>query len=222
MSSDIDLKPVLEFLSELRDNNERAWFESNRAAYRAAKEQFEAFVDLLIGELGAFEDLAGVSAADCVFRIHRDVRFSKDKSPYKTHVAAAIASGGKKSSRLAYYIHIEPNDESLIAGGLHMPPAEQIARFREAIGRDAGPFKAIVGNEEYRGFYGPIDGEKLKTAPQGYPRDHPEIELLRLKEVVAVHHMTDETVLSPDFAAHVVDAFIALKPFLDYLNAIVQ
>ncbi len=224
MGGDIDLKPVLEYLSELRDNNERGWFESNRTAYQTAKKQFEAFIDLLIDELGAFEDLADVSAGDCIFRIHRDVRFSKDKSPYKSHMAAAIAPGGRKSTRLAYYVHLEPFDNSIIAGGLHMPSAEQIGRFREAIGRDAGPFKAIVGNEEHRSFYGPIDGEngKLKTAPQGYSRSHPEIELLRLKEVVAVHHITDQAVLAPDFAAHAVDAFVALKPFLDYLNRIVE
>jgi uncharacterized protein (TIGR02453 family) len=222
MSTEIDLRPVLEFLSELGKNNDRAWFASNRAAYQAAQERFEAFVELIIGEVGAFVDLAGVTPEDCIFRIHRDIRFSKDKSPYKTHMAAAIAPGGRKFSGPLYYVHVEPDDGSLVAGGLHTPSPEQIARFREAIDRDAGPFKAIIGGEEFKRLFGALDSEKLKTAPQGYARNHPEIDLLRLKEVLAFHRIPDEVVLSPDFPDRVVDAWLALKPLVDYLNETVR
>ena len=219
MTNVVDLKPVLAFLIDLERNNDRTWFGENHAAYELARAEFESFVDLLIGELGVFEDLAGVTARDCIFRIYRDVRFSRDKSPYKTHMSAAIAPGGKKWSRLPYYIQIAPDGGSLIAGGLHMPNPAQLAKFREAIARDAGPLKAVIDKEEFKRYFGAVEGEKVKTVPQGYSRDHPEIELLRLKEAAAVHHLSDEAVLSADFAAYVVKVFATLKPFLDYLNA---
>jgi uncharacterized protein (TIGR02453 family) len=221
MKDPMDLKPVLDFLNGLQKNNNRTWFESNRLAYESAREQFEIFIDQVIVRLGSIEDLGGITAGDCVFRIYRDIRFSKDKSPYKRSMAASIGPGGKKSKRLAYYLHIEPPDASVIAGGLYAPDPAQITRFREAIDRNAGPFKQVVKDKSFKQIFGAVEGEKLKTAPRGYERDHPEIEWLRLKEVVAVHHLTDALVLSPKFSDHVVDAFTTMKPFLDYLNSVI-
>ena len=217
-----DLKPVLTFLSNLQKNNNRPWFEENRPAYERAKARFEALVDELILRLGAIEDMRGVTAKDCVMRIYRDVRFSKDKSPYKMNMAASIGPGGRKSYRFQYYFHLEPHNESMIAGGLHEPESAQINKFRAAISRDPRKFKAIVADKTFKRYFGEIRGEKLKTAPQGYDRDHPEIELLRLKEVVAVHNLSDADVLSPGFPAHVVKACAAMKPLLDYLSSVVQ
>lgn len=217
-----DLKPVLDFLSELKEHNNKAWFEENRAAYEIAKTRFESFVDQLIVGYGETEDLGGLTAKDCVMRIYRDTRFSKDKSPYKTSMGATIAPGGKKSTRLGYHLHLQPQDETLIAGGLYMPTPDQLARFRTAIDQDAASFKAIVENKEFKKYFGRPEGEKVKTVPQGYGRDHPEIELLRFKQVVVVHHVSDETVLSPGFNTHVIKTFTAMKPFLDYLNAILS
>jgi uncharacterized protein (TIGR02453 family) len=218
----VDLKPVLDFLRGLKGHNNKAWFEKNRPAYDIAREHFESFVDQLIGEYGRIEDLGGITAKDCVMRIYRDVRFSKDKSPYKTNMSATIAPGGKKSSRLGYYLHIQPQDESLIAGGLHMPTPEQLAGFRKALDRNAAPFKAIINDREFKKTFGAVGGEKVKTVPQGYGRDHPDIELLRFKQVTVVHHLSDEMVLSPEFGAHAIKTFKAMKPFLDYLNAILK
>jgi uncharacterized protein (TIGR02453 family) len=218
MRSSINLKPVIGFLSGLRENNNKAWFDKNRAAYEQAREAFEDLIEQLISELGAFENLQGVSARDCIFRINRDVRFSKDKSPYKTSVGAAIAPGGKKSKELGYYIHIQPQSQSLLAGGLYMPTSDQLAKFRQAIDRDARPFKKITKDVDFVRYFGALEGERLTTAPQGYNRDHPEIELLRLKQVTVVHHLTDKQVLSPDFPAHAVQVFRSMKPFSDYLN----
>ena len=103
-----------------------------------------------------------------------------------------------------------------------MPTPEQLARFRSAIDRDASPFKAIIKDKDFKSYFGSLDGEKVKTVPQGYTRDHPEIELLRFKQVVVVHHLSDEMVLSSKFSAHVIKTFTAMKPFLDYLNAILK
>jgi uncharacterized protein (TIGR02453 family) len=219
---DIDLKPVLDFLSELKGHNNKAWFEENRAAYDTARTHFENFVDQLIIQYEAVEDLGGITAKDCIMRIYRDTRFSKDKSPYKTNMGATIAPGGKKSAGLGYHLHMQPHDETLIAGGLYMPSPEQLARFRMAIDQDAAPFKAITEDKEFKKYFGMPEGEKVKTVPQGYTRDHPEIELLRFKQVVVVHRLSDEMVLSPRFNTHVIKTFTAMKPFLDYLNAILK
>jgi uncharacterized protein (TIGR02453 family) len=154
-------------------------------------------------------------------RIYRDIRFSKDKSPYRTNMGASIAPGGKKSMRLGYYLHLAPHGESMAAGGMHMPEPAQLAKFRKAIDRNAKPFKAVINNKDFKQYFGTLDGEKLKSASQGYDREHPEVELLRLKEIVAVQRLPDTKVLSADFGSQVVKAFIAMKPFLDYLNSVI-
>ena len=215
-----DLKSVLDFLGDLKEHNNKAWFEEHRAAYDTARTHFENFVDQLIGEYGRLEDLGGITAKDCVMRIYRDTRFSKDKSPYKTSMGATIAPGGKKSASLGYHLHLQPHNETLIAGGLYMPTPEQLASFRRAIDQDAAPFKTILQDKQFKKYFGELEGEKVKTVPQGYTRDNPEIELLRFKQVVVVHRLSDETVLLPGFGTHVIKTFTAMKPFLDYLNSI--
>jgi uncharacterized protein (TIGR02453 family) len=220
--NDVDLKPVLDFLSDLKGHNNKAWFEEHRSAYEAARTNFENFVDQLISEYGRIDDLGGITAKDCIMRIYRDTRFSKDKSPYKTNMGATIAAGGKKSTSLGYHLHMQPHDETLVAGGLYMPTPEQLAMFRMAIDQDAAPFKAIINDKDFKKYFGMLEGEKVKTVPQGYTRDHPEIELLRFKQVVVVHRLSDEMVLSPKFRTHVIKTFTAMKPFLDYLNAILK
>ena len=221
MDDHVDLKPVLDFLNELHYNNNRVWFENNRPAYENAKGHFEDFIDRLIIGFGSVEHLGGITAKDCVMRIYRDVRFSKDKSPYKMNMGASIGPGGKRSTRLTYYLHLEPPDASMIAGGLHTPDSAQMTKFREAIDRDPKPFKEVINARGFKQNFGIVGGEKLKTAPKGYERDHPEIELLRLKEVVAVRRVTDAAVLSPKCSALVIESFTAMKPFLDYLDSVI-
>jgi uncharacterized protein (TIGR02453 family) len=222
MGESANLKPVLDFLAGIQKNNNKAWFEKNRPAYEKAREQYERFIDQVIAGFGTVEVLGGITARDCVMRIYRDLRFSKDKSPYKRSMAASIGPGGRRSTRLAYYLHIEPPDASIIAGGLYAPDSAHIIRFREAIDRNAKPFKAVVNSRAFKQTFGAVQGEKLKTAPKGYERDHPEIEWLRLKEVVAIQHLTDVQVLSPKFGDHVIEVFKAMKPFLDYLNSVID
>jgi len=222
VKSSINLKPVLSFLTDLHENNNKAWFDQNRARYEAARARFEELVEYFIAEINAFEDLGAVSAKDAIFRINRDIRFSKDKTPYKTNFGADIVAGGRKSGKLGYYIHLSPPNQSFVAGGMHMPMPEQLTKFRRAIDRDASAFKKITGNKNFVGYFGTIDGERLRTAPQGYSRDHPEIDLLRLKEVTVGHRFTDKQVLSRAFPEDAVQAFKAMKPFLDYLNRVLS
>ncbi len=217
-NTDINLKPVLDFLAQLQENNSRDWFEQHRAAYQNAKAQFESLVAQVIEELRAIEDLGDITAKDCVMRIYRDVRFSKDKAPYRTNMAAAIAAGGKKSPHMPYYLHLAPHNESFLAGGLYMPTGAQLAKFRETIDHNAKPFKALINHKTFKHWFGELSSEKLKTAPQGYARDHPEIELLRLKQVIATHPLSDEALLGNALASQIIEIFRGLKPLLDYLN----
>jgi uncharacterized protein (TIGR02453 family) len=215
-----DFNQILHFLDGLSEHNSRDWFDPNKPAYEEARDTFERFIDDLIDELRGFDNLQGLTANDCIFRIYRDVRFSKDKTPYKTNFSAVIAPGGKKSPQQGYYVSIEPHERSMIAGGLHMPTSEQINRFRQAIARDASAFKAITGDKDFIQQFGKIEGERLKTAPKGIDRNHPEIDLLQLKDVTAIHTFPDHELLAGDFLKRVVAVCRAMRPFLDYLDEI--
>ncbi len=218
MSSNSDLGSVLDFLGQVRENNNKRWFDQHRAEYERARQRFAAFVALLIEEFSAFQDMRGVLPEDCIMRIYRDIRFSRDKSPYRTSMAASIGPGGRKSMTYSYYFHVAPGDETMLAGGLYDPSPEQLSRFRSAIDGDAAAFKKVIAAPDFVRYFGTVSGLRLKTAPQGYDRDHPEIELLRLKQVLAMHTWPDEEVRGQGFAEEVVAAARALKPFLDYLN----
>lgn len=220
MSPDTNLEPVMSFLGKLAKNNNRPWFEDHRADYEETRLLFLSFVQELIDGLNHLEDMRGITPKDCVMRIYRDVRFSKDKSPYKTGMSASVGPGGRKSYGFEYYVHLEPGGHSMVAGGLHEPEPAQLNAFRASIGRDARPFKSIIAARAFRQYFGDVSGEKLKTAPQGYDREHPEIELLRLKEVVAVHKLADDVVTASGLSAHVVKVCAAMKPFLDHLRAV--
>ena len=222
MKLKFNFHPVLDFLGDLNWHNSRDWFEMNRPAYELARDTFAGFIDYLVDELRASDNLLGLSARDCVLRIYRDIRFSKNKSPYNTNLSAIIAPGGKKSILQGYYVSIGPQGRSLIAGGLHMPTPEQLSQFRQAVARDAAAFKVITANRIFVEEFGKIEGERLKTAPKGYDRAHPEIELLKLKEVTALHYFSDREVLAGDFLDRAVIVCRAMKPFLDYLNKVLQ
>ena len=216
-----DLRPIMQFLTLLAENNQRAWFDEHRGEYQQARVCFEDFVDARIAELEKLEDLQGVSARSCIFRINRDARFSKDKSPYRTNFGALIGPGGRASAGgLGYYLHLQPGNRSMLACGLYQPAPALLAEFRRAVAEDARPFKRIIENKTFIRYFKGVTGERLTTAPQGYLRDHPEIELLRFKQVLASHPLSDREVLAPDFASHTLKVFKAMKPFLDYLRSL--
>jgi len=220
MPTSANLQPAMQFLDELGQNNYKAWLDEHRLAYESAREAFYALVDDLIDEFRAPDHLQGLSAKDCTARIYRDIRFSKDKMPYKTNFAAHVTPGGWRSTRLGYYISIAPQGRSLTAGGLHSPTPEQLIRFREAVDWDAAPLKAVLEAPDFAAAFGGIEGERLKTGPKGYNPAHPEIALLKLKEITAVHSFTDQEVLAPDFTGKVIELCRVMRPFLDYLNGI--
>ncbi|MDH5380501.1 MAG: DUF2461 domain-containing protein [Cyclobacteriaceae bacterium] len=212
---------AFQYLKKLKTNNNREWFKDNKKEYEEARAQFVDFIDTLIGEITTFDPTIGHhSAKECVFRIYRDVRFSKDKAPYKTHFGAHITSAEKRSdihTRAGYYIHIEPG-ASMLAGGAYLPQGDWLKAIRSEIDYNAKGLKAILDNTDFKKYFGEINGEKLKTAPRDYPKDHPEIELLKHKSFLASHSCSDQQVTSEGFLQHSIQVFKALYPFDRYLN----
>jgi len=211
---------TLQFLTDLRANNDRAWFDRNKPRFLAAKADFAAFIGVLIGEVAKFDAaIAPLEPKDCIFRIYRDTRFSKDKTPYKSSLGAHLIAGGRKNERgrAGYYVLISPGD-CFLAGGAHLPSGNWMAEIRQEICDNGDDLRCIVGSSEFAKYFGGIEGEKLKTAPRGYAKDHPEIELLKYKSFLAVHRMSEEEAISPGFLKHAAKVFKALQPFAGFLN----
>lgn len=211
---------TLEFLEQLRYNNNKEWFEKNRSLYISAKSNFESFVQSLIHEIIEFEPIMrGLEVKSCIFRINRDIRFSNDKSPYKTNIGAFMVRGGKQNGDkyAGYYFHIEPG-KSMLAGGAYVPPVQWLTAIREKIDDEPEKFLSILNNPRFKKYFGQLEGEKLKKAPKGFPSDHKYVELLKHKSYLAVQEVPDKIVLSADYFQHTVDVFKAMKPLNDFLN----
>lgn len=218
-------KSTLQFLKDLNQNNNREWFMDHKKSFEAARDEFEQFIDGTIQKIAIFDpSIAHHNAKSCVFRIYRDVRFSKDKSPYKTHFGAHITSAATRSeihSRAGYYIHVEPGG-SMLAGGAYLPQGDWLKAIRQEIHYNAEAFKKILNQKDFTTFFGEIEGEKLKKAPKGFEPDHPEIELLKYKSFLATHLCKDEQVIASDFQDHCSSVFKALFPFDQFLNSALE
>lgn len=211
-----DLTPVFPFLTSLALNNDRTWFEAHRQDYDRAREAAEGFVFGLFPALGI--DRGSHKASFWFHRIYRDVRFSREKTPYKAHFSAVLDAGGKKAPGLGTYFHLQPGNESVVGGGLWAPEPAALKKFR--LDMEDGPraFFRILEAPEFRRHLHLLDGQKLKKVPKGFPDDHPAAELFKLKQVVAWRTFTDEEVLAPGFAEEVVATVRALDPFLRYVE----
>lgn len=218
-------KTTLGFLADLKKNNDRDWFNDNKTRFTAAKDEFEVFVESVIAEIVTFDSsIAHHKAKDCIFRIYRDVRFSKDKSPYKAHFGAHITSAIKRSdihSKAGYYIHIGSGG-SMLAGGAYLPQGDWLKGIRQEIAYNTDEFKKILNGADFKKYFGEMEGEQLKTAPRDYPKDHPEIELLKYKSFLASHKLTEKDMLSDGFVEHCGKVFKALYPFDQFLNEAVK
>jgi uncharacterized protein (TIGR02453 family) len=213
-------KSTLDFLTQIKCNNNRDWFIGNRTVYLDAKENFESFVQGLINHIIEFEPIMkGLEVKSCVYRINRDIRFSNDKSPYKTHMGAFIVKGGKMNGDKfgGYYFHVEPGS-SIIAGGAYNPLAPWLSAIREKIDDEPDRFLKIINNKDFIRYFGQLSGESLKKAPKGYPSDHPHLDLLKLKSYLVVNEVNDELVLSEDYFDHTLKVMKAMKPLNDFLN----
>lgn len=215
-------KQTLDFLNDLAAHNNRDWFLTNKRTYETVKRSHEALIGALIEQIGQFEDLAGVQPKECNFRINRDVRFSADKSPYKTWLSASIAEGGKKSAKQSYYLQVQPGGQSFLGGGLYAPTAEQLAQLRQEIDYEPDRIKQIIYEPAFVSTFGAVQGNTLKSAPKGYDKQHENIELLRKTQFYVIHAYTDAEVLSEDFVEKVGRHCRQMKPFLDYYNDILR
>jgi len=210
---------TLTFISELAINNNKPWFDTHKESYNAAKSDFEEFVGQVLAGLGAAEpEFLEQKAKDCVFRIFRDVRFSKDKTPYKAHFGASFSKGGRKFMGAGYYLHIEPGGRSFAGGGLWMPETPMLKAVRQEIDYNYAEFSAAIGGDQFKKYFSGIEGERVKTFPQGYTADNPAIDYLKMKSFVAMHHLEDDELKAEDFAGKVVGIFAAMRPFIDFLN----
>jgi len=212
-------KSTLEFLSKLSKNNNKEWFDKNRPVYELAKTNFKEFVNELIISTAKFDpSIKHLEAKNCIFRINRDVRFSKNKAPYKNNFGAILCPGGKKSFDAGYYVQIQPG-ASFIAGGMWQPPTPQISAIRQEIDYNAAEFKKIIGTKDFKKLFGTLSEEdKLKSVPKGYDKTHPEIELLKHKSFIIVHNLKDKDVLSKTFLKQCNEVMKAMHPLNSFLR----
>lgn len=212
---------TIKFLKALKLNNNKPWFDENRKAYEAARQDFADFIDQVIQSFAVKDpSIAHLKAKDCMFRINRDIRFSKDKTPYKTNFGAFINSEGKKSMTAGYYFHLEPG-ASFTGGGMWQPPADMLAKVRQEIDYNLPEFEAIILAKKFKATYGPLaseDGQLLKRVPKGYEPDNPAAAYLKHKSFVGIMAVPDADLTSKKLLTKVGAAFETLQPLNNFLN----
>jgi uncharacterized protein (TIGR02453 family) len=212
---------TLKFLSQLKKNNNKPWFDAHRAQYEAARIDFSNFIQLLIDALQKSDTtITGTTAKDSQFRINRDVRFSKDKRPYKDNFGAFIARGGKKSIFAGYYFHLAPGN-SFIGGGLWHPEPANLKKVRQEIDYNWDEFQSILKNKNFKKTFGDLykgDDLSLKRMPKGYAEDHPAMSYLKLQSLIAEQKIADEDLTKASLHKKALGAFQQLQPLLNFIN----
>jgi uncharacterized protein (TIGR02453 family) len=208
---------ILDFLTALQKNNNREWYHANKERYKEAHTLFLDQVQAIIDRLQPHDpSLLDLTAAEAAFRIYRDVRFSKDKTPYKTHFGAFMAQGGTKSNRGGYYIHVS-NDDPFLAAGVYSPPREALQAIRQEIVYRPAEINAIIAEKEKLG-YSMYEEDKLKRGPKGFPDEGPFTELLKYRHILLSRNLDKKEILAENFADNISKHFIQLVPLNNYLN----
>lgn len=216
------MQEVLNFLSELRINNNKEWFDQNRGRYEESRKKVLFLTELVIHEVSKFDpEIGSLTAKDCVFRIFRDVRFSIDKTPYKTNMGSFIARGGRKSMGAGYYLHIEPGG-SFVGGGSYCPPADSLKALRTEIFDNPDEFKKLIYSNSFRKTYPEMYDDKLKTPPKGFPKEFPDVDLLKYKSYAFTSRIDDSVVTSEAYVGKIIDAFKELAPVNRFLNTAID
>lgn len=212
---------TLRFLSQLKKNNNKPWFDSHRAQYEAARIDFSNFIQLVIDAVQKSDTtITGLTAKDCQFRINRDVRFSKDKRPYKENFGAFICRGGKKSIYAGYYFHLAPGN-SFMGGGLWQPEPGNLKKVRQEIDYNWEEFQSILKNKNFKKIYGDLykgSDVSLSRMPKGYEENNPAIDYLKLKGLIAETKIADGDLTKSTLHKKTVAAFEALQPLLNFIN----
>lgn len=215
---------TLKFLKDLKKNNNKTFFEKNKSAYLTAKADSEQLVAQLIEGLGKKDpDIATLQIKDCTYRIYRDVRFSSDKTPYKTHMGAYLNKGGKKTPTAGYYFHLEPG-HSMAGGGLWMPMPAELAKVRQEIDYNFPEWMKILSARRFSKYFpdGLDQSEILSRPPKGYDAENPAIEFLKLKSFVVMRPFTDAQVLSRSFVKEILGVFEAMREYVNFLNRAIE
>lgn len=212
------IKSNLEFLKQLKKNNNRDWFAVHKDRYLMELSQIEAFIDALLIEMNKHDVIENPSGKKSLHRIYRDTRFSKDKTPYKTNWGGGFKRATKKR-RGGYYFHIEPGN-TFVAGGFWDPEPKDIKRIRDEFAYDALPLRKILKNKTFINTFGSLLGEQVKTTPKGFNADNANIDLIRYKQFLLVHKFSDKEVLSDNFLKQVNDTFKKMRPFFDYMTEV--
>jgi len=211
---------TLKFLKDLKKNNNKPWFEKNKSVYLDAKEDMDRFVEQVIEGFGKTDgNIATLQPKDCTYRIYRDVRFSQDKTPYKTHMGAYLNKGGKKVPTAGYYMHIEPG-KSMAGGGLWMPQAPELNKVRQEIDYSLTEWTKLLGEKNFKkNFAGGLDREgMLSRPPKGYDDANPAIGYLKMKSFIVTRDFTDAEVQSKTFLKEILKTFISMTAFVQFLN----
>ena len=215
----MDTKSVLSFLKLLKLNNNREWFEKNRTKYESAKQEFEDFINELIPAIRTFDKSIGtITAKECLFRIYRDVRFAKDKSPYKPNFGAYISNGGRKGKNGGYYIHFEHNG-CFIAGGIWMPEPDILKAVRNEIYFNTAEFKKILNNKKFKEFFGELEGEKITRPPKDFSTDFPDIDLLKFKSYLVSKELDSRMLESKSLVKDIAVILKEIHPLNKFINS---
>lgn len=214
----MDFIELNQFLSELKNNNTKDWFDANRKRYELLRKSWIAFINELIKEIAHFDpDFGRLDGKDCIFRINKDIRFSKDKSPYKTNFGASINLGGKKEFIGGYYLHFAP-EERFCAGGIYMPSPEKLAAMRQEIDYNFDDFLKIVQNQSALKRFKALEGEKLSRPPKGYDAANPAIDFLKMKSFIWTEQLPLSQFSLPTIVKDLCASFAAMKPLNDFIR----
>lgn len=215
----MDIQRIYKFLKELSINNDRDWFAAHKDEYEWVKSTFEELVQRTINRLSLIDpSVMPLKAKDCTYRIYRDIRFSKDKRPFKNHLGAYINSSGKKSFNFGYYLHLEPGN-SLIGGGSICLPTKLLYKIRENIYNRVDEYIDIVEDKEFKQFFPMVGDDFLKTAPKGFPKDFEYIDYLKCKEYICSYRVDDSFFCSPDYLDRVAQPLEQLKRLGEFIDS---
>ena len=206
-------KEALEFFEKLEKNNDRDWFNIHKKEFKTIETKVKAVYNAVFEELKTYDDVDKLK----IFRIYRDVRFSKNKLPYKTHFGGSFHRT-KPKLRGGYYLHIQPNNESFIATGFWEPAPVDLLRIRKEFEMDDSEMRTILQDKKFNSIWGNFVGDEVKTAPKGFSKDHKSIDLIKKKQYIFVKKFTDKEVLDENFLNNVNEAFKAIRPYFNYMS----
>ena len=215
-------KSTLLFLKNLKKNNHKAWFDENRPKYQEARNDFQNFIQQVLAEMRTIDpDLKELEAKATMFRVNRDIRFSKNKTPYKVNIAASLKKDGKKSIHAGYYFHLQPDDKSFVGGGLWMPASNELKMVRQEIDYSLPEFKKILNSPAFKKTYKTLEreeGQVLVNIPRGYEKDNPAGEFLKLKSFFVTKPISDKELIEKNLLQETIRNFKAIMPLIKFIN----